>query len=233
MQLQLDVGGHKVVVTDTAGLRESADQVEQQGIQRALVAASEADIVIHVVDAKADTSLPLPLPLPLPLSSPVPCKPIQPSLTVLNKMDLVHGPSHPPPPPPPPPTVGISCKTGHGMDALVQAIEQQIEQRLAVPHTQSPSASPLSHAVISQPRHRDLLRECAAHLQSVRAAGGGGGGSLLSFLFLPFLLFSPSSAVLPCLSHRRSAPSPWASSSWPSTCGEPAPHSRSSLGALT
>lgn len=53
MQLQLDVGGHKAIVTDTAGVRESADEIERQGIKRALTAASEADVVIHVIDSMA------------------------------------------------------------------------------------------------------------------------------------------------------------------------------------
>ena len=38
-------------IVDTAGMRETNDIVEQKGIERTLKAISEADIVLHLVDA--------------------------------------------------------------------------------------------------------------------------------------------------------------------------------------
>jgi tRNA modification GTPase len=46
VEAELDVGGVRVVVRDTAGLRESGDAVEEEGRRRALQAAASADLVI-------------------------------------------------------------------------------------------------------------------------------------------------------------------------------------------
>lgn len=42
-----------MIVTDTAGLRESVNAVEQAGVQRAESARSSADIVVSVIDGTA------------------------------------------------------------------------------------------------------------------------------------------------------------------------------------
>ncbi len=46
VEAELDVGGVRVVLRDTAGLRESGDAVEEEGRRRALEAAASADLVI-------------------------------------------------------------------------------------------------------------------------------------------------------------------------------------------
>lgn len=45
----LDVGGHKVVVTDVAGLRDTDDAVERIGVERARERIAAADLVLHCV----------------------------------------------------------------------------------------------------------------------------------------------------------------------------------------
>ena len=52
MEVRLDIGGYPVLVADTAGLRESEDVVEQEGMRRARIAASNADMVVTVPNAK-------------------------------------------------------------------------------------------------------------------------------------------------------------------------------------
>ena len=47
----MDVNGLAVRLTDTAGLRESSDSIETQGIDRAWKVASEADVILYVVDS--------------------------------------------------------------------------------------------------------------------------------------------------------------------------------------
>ena len=47
----MDIGGYPVVVTDTAGLRWTADSVERQGVDRAVANAKQADAAILVLDA--------------------------------------------------------------------------------------------------------------------------------------------------------------------------------------
>jgi tRNA modification GTPase len=51
IEVQLDLDGYPVTVIDTAGIRETADPVEQEGVRRARVRAGEADLVLWLVDA--------------------------------------------------------------------------------------------------------------------------------------------------------------------------------------
>jgi tRNA modification GTPase len=54
IEVHLDLAGYPVTVLDTAGLREAADPVEQEGVRRARARAAEADLVLWVVDATGD-----------------------------------------------------------------------------------------------------------------------------------------------------------------------------------
>src|SRR4029453_9446077 len=47
----LDLGGYPVTLLDTAGIRESDDPIEQEGVRRARARAAEADLVVWVRDA--------------------------------------------------------------------------------------------------------------------------------------------------------------------------------------
>ncbi|MGI3776517.1 MAG: tRNA uridine-5-carboxymethylaminomethyl(34) synthesis GTPase MnmE [Janthinobacterium lividum] len=51
LEVALDVGGVQVTLLDTAGLRETADPVEAEGVRRARARAEAADLVILVRDA--------------------------------------------------------------------------------------------------------------------------------------------------------------------------------------
>lgn len=51
IEVQLDLDGYPVTVIDTAGIRETDDPVEQEGVRRARMRASEADLVLWLVDA--------------------------------------------------------------------------------------------------------------------------------------------------------------------------------------
>jgi len=80
---QITLDGVPVHIVDTAGLRETQDVVEQEGINRARRAMDSADHVLVLVDAERLT---LPdLSLPISLSATL----------VVNKLDLVNGDSVP------------------------------------------------------------------------------------------------------------------------------------------
>lgn len=49
----VECDGVKINIVDTAGLRESADRVESEGVRRALDAAQHADVVLYVLDTTA------------------------------------------------------------------------------------------------------------------------------------------------------------------------------------
>jgi tRNA modification GTPase len=50
IEVQLDLDGYPVTVIDTAGVRESDDPVEQEGVRRARARAAEADLVLWLAD---------------------------------------------------------------------------------------------------------------------------------------------------------------------------------------
>jgi tRNA modification GTPase len=57
IEVQLDLDGYPVTVIDTAGIRETDDPVEREGVRRARARAAEADLVLWLVDAPYEKSL--------------------------------------------------------------------------------------------------------------------------------------------------------------------------------
>ena len=86
-------------ITDTAGLRETEDLVEREGVERARKAIASADIVVRVVDITVDQSPAIEVG----------------EIVAMNKTDLAPAPELPD-------AIAISCHTGTGIDALVEAI---------------------------------------------------------------------------------------------------------------
>ena len=72
----INFGGVPIIFSDTAGLRESSDQVEVEGVRRARLAIQEADLVLEVIDDSITDN---------ENTSPVSDKKV---LRVLNKIDL-------------------------------------------------------------------------------------------------------------------------------------------------
>jgi tRNA modification GTPase len=54
IEIQLDLDGYPVTVIDTAGIRETDDPVEQEGVRRARARAGEADLVLWMIDAQQE-----------------------------------------------------------------------------------------------------------------------------------------------------------------------------------
>ncbi|MDA9430392.1 tRNA uridine-5-carboxymethylaminomethyl(34) synthesis GTPase MnmE [Bradyrhizobium sp. CCBAU 51627] len=53
IEVQLDLDGYPVTVIDTAGIRETDDPVEQEGVRRARARAEDADLVLWLVEGAA------------------------------------------------------------------------------------------------------------------------------------------------------------------------------------
>jgi tRNA modification GTPase len=53
IEVQLDLDGYPVTVIDTAGIRETDDPVEQEGVRRARDRASQADLVLWLSEDRA------------------------------------------------------------------------------------------------------------------------------------------------------------------------------------
>jgi tRNA modification GTPase len=56
IEVQLDLDGYPVTVIDTAGIRETDDPVEQEGVRRARMRAGDADLVLWMIDAQHEAS---------------------------------------------------------------------------------------------------------------------------------------------------------------------------------
>ena len=57
IEVQLDLDGYPVTVIDTAGIRETEDPVEREGVRRARARAAEADLVLWLADAQHEKIL--------------------------------------------------------------------------------------------------------------------------------------------------------------------------------
>jgi tRNA modification GTPase len=52
IEVQLDLDGYPVTLIDTAGIRDTEDPIEQEGVRRARSRAADADLVLWVTDAE-------------------------------------------------------------------------------------------------------------------------------------------------------------------------------------
>jgi len=108
VEVHLDLGGYPVILADTAGLRETGDQIEAEGVRRALARAQDGDAVLLLLDATK------PLQYQGNLAS-------APALTVWNKADLPHAPCE---------GLSVSVRTGDGLDNLLQHVGNIVRKRL-------------------------------------------------------------------------------------------------------
>ncbi|HET7536815.1 MAG TPA: tRNA uridine-5-carboxymethylaminomethyl(34) synthesis GTPase MnmE [Candidatus Didemnitutus sp.] len=106
------VGPHSLRLIDTAGLNPTAISLEKRGIDKTLEQASEADLVLWVIDSTRPTPV-----LPVAIASRL--SPMT-AIAVFNKLDLP--PLDRPPLSPPLPAVHVSALDGTGFEALEAAI---------------------------------------------------------------------------------------------------------------
>ncbi len=148
IEVHLDLGGYPVVLADTAGLREAAaDEVEEEGIRRALDRAARADVKVAVFDA---TAIPAFDPATVALLD-------KDTVVVLNKTDVVEAGV---------PMVGdweavaVSARTGAGLPELERRLTAFTADRLAG------SGAP----ALTRARHRSALEECRDALRRALTA---------------------------------------------------------------
>jgi tRNA modification GTPase len=148
----ISLRGIPVVLTDTAGLGESADAIERLGMERSRASMARADLVLLVVDGSCP-----PDDADRRLAADVAGRK---AIVVANKADLPAADGHEAVLPGVP-IVPISALTGAGIEALEERMAGAI---LSGPTT--PGAEPLA----SNPRHRDLFRRALAHVEAAAAA---------------------------------------------------------------
>ena len=147
IEVHLDLDGYPVTVIDTAGVRETQDPVEQEGVRRARDRARTSDLVLWLVDAD-DKNAP----------SPQTEDDHAPVWIVRNKVDLVASKDEEGA------QFDISASRGDGVPELIAAL---------VSYAQNYFGSG-EMALVSRARHRTLLRETVAALDRAgRAADKG------------------------------------------------------------
>lgn len=134
LEAQLRIGPYSVLLYDTAGLRETEEIVEREGIRRARQRASEADLRIWVIDSQNP-------------SEPEPKLLTTGDFIVYNKMDngSVSRETR---------QFDVSTVTGAGLDALIKALEAHVESALSLQ----------TFPAATRDRHRARLAEAHGHV---------------------------------------------------------------------
>jgi tRNA modification GTPase len=148
----VNLGEHSLVLIDTAGIRESPEEVEQIGIGRARAAAQHADLVIAVFDSSR--------PLDAEDGDVIELTSGRKGIALLNKLDLPQrivsedlrqrGLRLP--------VLNFCAVTGDGLTECREALAQEIEQLAGCGVT--------NDVVISRQRHRDALAHALKALEA-------------------------------------------------------------------
>lgn len=147
IEVTMDLGGVPVTLADTAGLRASADEIEAEGIRRALRRAEEAELVLAVfaADRTPDAET---LALVRRAAPAV--------VVVANKVDLAAPPESIAGQQP----LAIAARTGEGLEALRARLVAEAVGR----------AGWTEAAGLTRPRHRAALGEAVAWLRRLDEA---------------------------------------------------------------
>ncbi len=144
----LDLDGLPVHVVDTAGLHDSQDLVEQEGVRRARSQLASADLALVIVDARRErTDVVEALRAELPRGLP--------HVTVRNKIDLTGEP--PGPLGGDPDVLNVSARTGQGISELRARIKSAVGFEGAGEGT-----------LTARQRHVDSLRRAQRHFELAR-----------------------------------------------------------------
>jgi tRNA modification GTPase len=137
IEVAIDLAGYPVVLADTAGLRDSGDVIEQEGLRRALARADAADLRLFVFDAAR----------PQDVAGAV-AWPDATTLRIANKIDLGGDRTRLPDG-----AQAISAVTGEGIAELIK----MLATRIAADYDQP---APL----LTRARHRAALEEARGAL---------------------------------------------------------------------
>ena len=142
IETHLNIDGYPVIVSDTAGIRDSKNEIERKGIKLSLNRAEEADLKLVVVDAKN-----------LDFTDVLKSLLDQNAIIVINKSDLLKGDidpeikklDH----------VLISIKENLNIDKLILKIKNNLKNKFLTS----------DDILITRERHRQHLEQCLEHLK--------------------------------------------------------------------
>ena len=143
IETHLNIDGYPVIISDTAGIRDSKDEIEKKGIKLSLNRAEEADLKLVVVDAKK-----------LDFTDVLKGLLGQNAILVINKSDLLDKEidseikkiNH----------VLISIKENKNIDQLISKIKNNLKNKFITS----------DDILITRERHRQHLEQCLDHLKN-------------------------------------------------------------------
>ena len=143
VETHLNIDGYPVIISDTAGIRDSKDEIEKKGIKLSLKRAENADLKLVVVDAKSIDLSPF-------LNDLLKGN----AILVVNKLDLIKNKldqdfskfDH----------VIISLKENINIDKLIFKIKNNLKNKFISEED----------ILITRERHRQHLIQCLKHLKN-------------------------------------------------------------------
>ena len=143
VEAHLNIDGYPVIISDTAGIRDSKDEIEKKGIKLSLKKAENADLKLVVVDAKN-----------VDLSGFLNDLLKNDAILVVNKSDLIKEKldpkilklDH----------VLISLKDNLNIDELISKIKNNLKDKFITEED----------ILITRERHRQHLKQCVDHLKN-------------------------------------------------------------------
>ena len=143
IETHLNIDGYPVIISDTAGIRDSQDEIEKKGIKLSLNRAEEADLKLVVVDAKS-----------LDFTDVLKSLLNENAILVINKSDLlekdidleIKKTNH----------VLISIKENKNIEELILKIKNNLKNKFLTS----------DDILITRERHRQHLQQCLDHLNN-------------------------------------------------------------------
>ena len=143
IEAHLNIDGYPVIISDTAGIRDSKDEIEKKGVKLSLKRAENADLKLVVVDAKT-----------IDLSGFLNDLLKKDAILVVNKLDLLKEKldskilkfNH----------VQISLKDNLNIDVLISKIKNNLKNKFIIGED----------ILITRERHRQHLVQCEDHLKN-------------------------------------------------------------------
>ena len=143
IETHLNIDGYPVIISDTAGIRDSQDEIEKKGIKLSLNRAEEADLKLVVVDAKS-----------LDFTDVLEGLLDENAILVINKSDLlekdidpeIKKTNH----------VLISIKENKNIEELILKIKNNLKNKFLTS----------DDILITRERHRQHLQKCLDHLNN-------------------------------------------------------------------
>ena len=143
IEVHLNLDGYPVIISDTAGIRDSKDEIEKKGIKLSLKKAENADLKLVVVDARS-----------VDFSGFLNDLLKKDAILVINKSDLLNEKLDP--------EVSkfnhvlISLKNNLNIDNLISKIKNNLEKKFISEED----------ILITRERHRQHLLQCVEHLKN-------------------------------------------------------------------